>query len=156
MITHNYEVKLIDMGMFSSLVGTAKTGFYASKKGTPQYMCPEVHKGMPYQGSDADLFATFVALFIMRVFRYPFQAAISKGGNADYNYYCLQRSDTKEYWEMFDETPSTEFKRIIEVMLQEDPNARLTMVDVIGHEWMVQPTASAEQFKEKYQSIIGN
>ena len=57
---------------------------------------------------------------------------------------------------MFDETPSTEFKRIIEVMLQEDPNARLTMVDVIGHEWMVQPTASAEQFKEKYQSIIGN
>ena len=92
----------------------------------------------------------------MRIFRYPFQAAISKGGNADYNYYCLQRSDTKEYWDMFDETPSAEFKSIVEVMLQEEPNARLTMADVVGHQWMVLPTATAEQFKEKYKDIIGN
>ena len=72
MITYNYEIKLIDMGMFSPLIGASKTGFYASKKCTPQYMCPEVHKGDPYQGTDADLFATFVALFIMRCFKYPF------------------------------------------------------------------------------------
>ena len=117
MITYNYEVKLIDMGMFSPLVGTGKTGFFSSKKGTPQYMCPEVHKGAPYQGADADLFATFVALFIMRMFRYPFQAAISKGSQGDYNYYCLQRSDTKEYWDMFEDEPSAEFKNIVEVML---------------------------------------
>ena len=35
MITYNYEIKLIDMGMFSPLIGASKTGFFASKKGTP-------------------------------------------------------------------------------------------------------------------------
>ena len=79
MITHNYEVRLIDLGMFSTLAGANKSGFFQSKKGTPQYMCPEVHKGKTYQGTDADIFALGVSLFIMRMYKYPFQAAISSG-----------------------------------------------------------------------------
>ena len=41
-------------------------------------------------------------------------------------------------------------------MLQEDPQARLTMADVIGHQWLRLPTATPEQFKEKYANVIGN
>ena len=35
MITRNYEVRLIDLGMFSTLAGGSKKGFFISKKGTP-------------------------------------------------------------------------------------------------------------------------
>ena len=48
MVTAKYEVKLIDLGMFSTLAGSSGKGFFRSKKGTPQYMCPEVHKGVAY------------------------------------------------------------------------------------------------------------
>ena len=72
MVTRNYEVRLIDLGMFSTLAGNSKGGFFISKKGTPQYMCPEQHKGTAYQGTDADIFAVGVALFITRMYTYPF------------------------------------------------------------------------------------
>ena len=41
-------------------------------------------------------------------------------------------------------------------MLQEDPGARLTMSDLIGHPWMNEPTATPQEFQQKYKSVIGD
>lgn len=41
MITSNYDLKLIDLGMCVPLEGKKKDGFNRACKGTPAYMSPE-------------------------------------------------------------------------------------------------------------------
>ena len=41
-------------------------------------------------------------------------------------------------------------------MLQENPKARLTMVDVMGHPWMQLQAATQQEFKQEYYSIISD
>ena len=89
MITKNCEIKLIDMGMISSLTGESNTRFFTMKRGTPTFMCPEMHGNRPYQGVDADIFASFVILFAMRTLELPFDFAISTGLSSDKNYFYL-------------------------------------------------------------------
>ena len=77
----------------------------------------EIHKNKPYQGEDADIFASFVILFAMRTLEFPFEFAISTGLCSDKNYFYLQSGDTSKFWSKFVDKPSAEFKDLFEVMM---------------------------------------
>lgn len=163
MVTSNYEFKLIDLGMCVPLAGKKKDGFNRACKGTPAYMSPEHWQREAYQGHDADLFALGVSLFVMRMYKYPFESSTTKktpgGERADMKYLLLQSAHPEQFWDEFkdvDSPPSDDFKDFIEVMLQENPKARLTMVDLMGHPWMQGPTATKAEFKSEYESIISD
>ena len=46
--THNYEIKLIDLGYGISLAGRQEDGFNRTRLGTKMYMAPEVVENQPY------------------------------------------------------------------------------------------------------------
>ena len=163
MVTSNYEFKLIDLGMCVPLAGKKKDGFNRACKGTPAYMSPEHWHRTAYQGQDADLFALGVSLFVMRMYKYPFDSSTTRktpgGEKADPKYQMLQSSNPQQFWDEFSDVvppPSQEFKDLIQVMLQENPKARLTMVDFMGHPWMQGPAATKAEFKQEYFQIISD
>ena len=74
MVTSDFKIKLIDFGFALALSGRKGTGYMKSKLGTPMYMAPEIQdKTVPYQGTDADIFALGVTLFVARVMAYPWK-----------------------------------------------------------------------------------
>lgn len=163
MVTSNYDFKLIDLGMCVPLAGKKKDGFNRACKGTPAYMSPEHWHRVPYQGQDADLFAMGVSLFVMRMYKYPFDSSTTRrtpgGEKADPKYQMLMSANPQQFWDEFPDVnppPSEDFKDLIQVMLQENPKARLTMVDVMGHPWMLQQTSTQQEFKQEYYSIIND
>ena len=93
MVTSNYQFKLIDLGMCVPLAGKKKDGFNRACKGTPAYMSPEHWHRVAYQGQDADMFALGVSLFVMRMYKYPFDSSTSRktpgGERADPKYQML-------------------------------------------------------------------
>ena len=99
MITSGYDIKLIDLGMCVPLEGKKKDGFNRACKGTPAYMSPEHWMRVAYQGQDADIFALGVSLFVMRMYKYPFDSATTKrtpGGERDDPKYCMLNSNNPE------------------------------------------------------------
>ena len=163
MITSNYDLKLIDLGMCVPLEGKKKDGFNRACKGTPAYMSPEHWMRVAYQGQDADIFALGVSLFVMRMYKYPFDSATTKrtpGGEREDPKYCMLNSNNPEqFWKEFpdvDPSPSAEFKDLIQVMLQENPKARLTMADLMGHPWVQGECATINDLKKEYFSVISD
>merc|ERR1712113_872138 len=99
----------------------------------------------------------------MRMYKYPFDSSTTKktpgGERADPKYQMLQSANPQQFWDEFadvDTPPSQEFKDLIQVMLQESPKARLTMVDLMGHPWLNLPTATKAEFKQEYYTIISD
>jgi len=43
--------------------GKNEDGKLETKRGTPNYLAPEVHEGLPYRGQQVDLFASTICLF---------------------------------------------------------------------------------------------
>jgi len=97
MVTSNYDFKLIDLGMCVPLAGKKKDGFNRACKGTPAYMSPEHWQRVAYQGQDADIFALGVSLFVMRMYKYPFDSSTTKktpsGDRPDPKYQLLMSAN---------------------------------------------------------------
>ena len=73
MLDHLSVLQIVDFGYATRLPeGDEKLQM---KLGTPAYMAPELHLGLPYDGKSVDLFAAGVTLFIMAVGAPPFETA---------------------------------------------------------------------------------
>jgi serine/threonine protein kinase len=71
----------------------------------------------------------------------------------------LMSANPQQFWDEFpdvDPPPSQDFKDLIQAMLQENPKARLTMADVIGHPWVQGNCATQDDFKAEYHNIISD
>jgi len=75
MFGENNKVVIIDFGFVTDTKGVGQlqgTGYHKKRCGTPGYMAPELLKGDIYKGTDVDLFALAVILFIMVTGSPPF------------------------------------------------------------------------------------
>ena len=145
MITSEGEIKLVDFGFASEL---QEYGFLNKLQGTPHYMAPEIWEsqfGKSYQGTDADLFALGVTLFVAQ-FKgsLPFEKA-----EIDNQFYMslIERSiNGVDSWTFYSQFFSPELRNLIVTMLQLEPSARLSITDLIGHAWVRGQAMSEEEF----------
>ena len=102
--------------------------------------------GAPYSGTDADLFACGVILFIMLNHNPPFTEADPKNP-----YYKRLYGNPASFWKAAaSQKPadyfSQDFMDIVNKMLALEPQNRLTMEQVYAHPWMGGPMATREEF----------
>ena len=83
-------VRLIDFGFSREMQN------HYDKKGTVEYMSPQVLSEEQYHGSEADIFALGVCLFGARMGSFPFDHALTKyknGKGPDTKYVMLQQAN---------------------------------------------------------------
>lgn len=93
-------------------------------------MAPEIHLEQKYQGSQVDIFATGIIMFIMLSGHPPFGQASPR----DPHYKALAMGNTKAFWNAHSKRKPTgndfysaEFRDLCEGMWKLDPNERITM-----------------------------
>jgi len=139
MLDDEYNVKVADFGLATEISGNnSDTGFLTVKAGTRGYMAPEIsEKNSEYRGYQADLFALGVILFVLHSGERPFDAADKN----DFYYHQLITAQNGEFFKMHEKSKpegyyTPEFKDLILNMLAYKPHQRLTISDIIGHQWM--------------------
>ena len=102
-------------------------------------MAPEIHIRQLYQGEQVDLFAAAIILFIMVTKHIPFGSATP----GDFHYNLIAQGRYDDFWiEHFKLLGSLEhklsdsFKNLITNMFSLDPTDRLSMEQILDHQWM--------------------
>ena len=115
-------------------------------------MAPEILKGIPYRGTDVDIFSFGVMLITLVPMRYPFDNA----SREDPKYAALMADKPSAFWDIYGEDIglTTEFLQLCKLLLQEEPQERGTMTDLICHPWMWGDKVTHEQFADKYDEIM--
>jgi serine/threonine protein kinase len=70
-----FNIKIADFGVAAPVKGRDGSGKLTTRVGTTDYMAPELHLDMPYDGKADDLFAAGIVIFMMLTARPPFQQA---------------------------------------------------------------------------------
>jgi len=103
-------------------------------------MAPEIHLKKPYQGKSVDLFACAIILFILVAEHPPFTTADAA---KDPYYKCIAQNRSDLFWQASCKNKpgkaeffSEEFKDLIQSMLQNDPQHRPSLSEVLGHAWL--------------------
>ena len=89
LLDNEFNLKLIDFGFVGKNEGLLQT-----KCGTKSNMAPELHKGKPYSGEKADMFALGVILFSIVTGHPPFMEARPNDGH--YRLFLLKKLDV--FW----------------------------------------------------------
>ena len=118
------------------------------------YMAPELVNTMPYQAQVVDLFALGAILFNMFTCQRPFTVANDE--DEWYRFICEGRMDL--FWKKheldFTKGFSDEFKDLISCMLHVNPQNRLCMADIVGHNWMKGETATSEDIQKEFNQRL--
>ena len=136
-----FNLKLADFGSGVSLVKTS--GKTVNRVGTPLYMAPEIkniENGESFEGLKADIYSLGVTLCLMLLGQLPdlnsFSDASTVGSNEIFN------NDNIDVW-MDDEKSNLNWKYLspsckdlLLQMMNEDPNKRPSIDDILSHEWV--------------------
>jgi serine/threonine protein kinase len=133
-----FRMKVADFGTVGSLHKQAVLSTFC---GTENYMAPEVlasyEERQQYAGEPVDVFSCGVILFIMVVGSMPFQIALPD--NDLYKY--IHQGRWKHFWRKYqsmqgglDDIPQS-FLKLIEGMLANNVQDRMTVRDVMQSEW---------------------
>mmetsp|Transcript_18823 Transcript_18823/g.26037 ORF Transcript_18823/g.26037 Transcript_18823/m.26037 type:complete len:118 (+) Transcript_18823:379-732(+) len=90
----DFNLKVADFGFALTTEGRKGDGVCHTKLGTESYMAPEIHHGMSYIGSQVDLFAIGIILFIMKTGHPPFK----KATNNDPHYKLIASNRADIFW----------------------------------------------------------
>ncbi|CAD8142469.1 unnamed protein product [Paramecium pentaurelia] len=148
----NGILKLADFGFSAKSVDEtgAKVQFEVQQYlGSPEYNPPElsnaIGKQKYYIPESADIFASGVILFSMAMRSAPFKTS----KNTD-PYYSLLKQDKQKFWQVFQELNnniSHQFKDLIEKMLEENPQKRISLEQIKKHPWMQGQISNLADFK---------
>ena len=155
LLDSKYVLKIADFGFAAPLEGRDGSGNLYTNLGTHNYMAPEIHLKQPYKGDQVDLFAAGMILFIMIAQHPPFSSATPK----DPYYKCLAANRADIFWKTHGKSKeggidffSPEFRDLFEKMVALDPNARLTIDEILNHKWLTEgEIASPEQIKSEFK-----
>jgi 5'-AMP-activated protein kinase catalytic alpha subunit len=134
LIDGDYNLKLTDFGL-SSIKLTNET-----KKGSEEYMAPEIHSGKCYNGPLVDIFAAGVVLFVMVFGEMPF----SKAEPSDIEYRVLAGNKPDVFWKIqfkkmeSDFKPSESIIELLTMMLCYYPWERPSLAEITSHGWFKQ------------------
>ena len=165
LLDKDFRLKIADFGLSGPINGRQGKGYLYTVLGTEGLFAPEMLAGEPYKGEEVDLFAMGVSLFAMVAGFPPFNCADMR---ADLFYKALIRRP-EVYWRKITERRngrgfSPEFKDLMAKMLEPEATARLTMQQVLSHEWMQGPDLDENEvqltmkrlMKVKNERMAGN
>ena len=135
LITEDLQVKVVDFGFGCSLTGRDNMGLNKTMRGTQPYMAPEIITQQEYRGYEVDLFSLGVILFYMRVGQLPFERADPTNNGRFKRIAEFQL--TKVWAEHSALNISEELKDLINSMLRCDPCLRPSIVEIVGHPWLI-------------------
>ncbi|XP_063678326.1 serine/threonine kinase SAD-1-like isoform X2 [Bolinopsis microptera] len=125
LLDDNKNLKVADFGMASLQL---ENSLLETSCGSPHYACPEVIKGGPYNGKQADVWSSGIILYALLVGSLPFDHQdMSK---------LLERVRTGKY-SMPTWMPA-EARSLIQQMLQVSPDKRITLQNVFKHPFLLQ------------------
>ncbi|XP_021763838.1 CBL-interacting serine/threonine-protein kinase 23-like [Chenopodium quinoa] len=118
-------LKVSDFGLSALAQQVREDGLLHTTCGTPNYVAPEVINNKGYDGAKADLWSCGVILFVLMAGYLPFE---------DANLMALYK---KIYKADFACPPwfSSSVKKLIQRILDPNPSTRITIAEVIEHEW---------------------
>ena len=131
LLTSQGHVKICDFGV-SKLI-TKKTELMFEQCGTPAYIAPEVFENRGYTGYQSDVWSAGVVLYTMLFGTVPFKAS---------SMVELHKQVVKSKPDYKDgaEQVSQKALALLKGILDKDPTKRLTIDQILNHEWMVQKT----------------
>jgi len=132
----DFNLKLIDFGFATNDQVSDK------RKGTIQYMAPEVYAKKEYRCEQADLFGCAVTLFNLVTQQTPFTTADEQ----DKYYSHVINGEWKKYWQSQKSSNlSKSFKDLIQKMIDPEPSNRLTLDELKNHSWYAGKMLSDEE-----------
>ena len=123
LLDKNYNIRLVDFGLSKAFSKTDP--FLQTTCGSPAYVAPEIIKEKPYT-SAADIWSLGVLLYAMVVGTLPF--------NGDNISFMLQQIITVN--PPIPKNLSPELRQLISRLLIKEPNARITLQEIIEHPWL--------------------
>lgn len=147
MLDADFNLKLADFGFSSN------KAVNESRKGTDNYMAPEIHLGQKYSGQCVDLFASAIILFIMVAQHPPFNKASPK----DPHYKTISANRLDLFWKLHSRNKpngldffTEDFRDLISQMLSFDPVQRPSLAEVKAHAWYNGHVPTYEQVKAEF------
>jgi len=139
LLDDNQCLKLIDFGLCAKPKG-GMDNFLTTCCGSPAYAAPELIAGKSYLGAEADLWSMGVLLYALLCGYLPFD-----DDNINLLYKKIQSG---KY-----ESPSwlsPESTQLLSELLQVDPKRRLTMQQLIYHQWVMKGYSSSVDWQTRY------
>ena len=131
LIDDNLNIKVADFG-FSTYTDIHKINI---KVGTESYMAPEIQEGKVFHGHQTDIFSLGVVIFSIVHGIFPFQQATKD--DPYYKLFC--NGEFEAYWSKLNgENLSSDFKNLMELILNRNPKLRPTLDELRKHPWMQQ------------------
>ena len=153
----NFEIKIGDFGLSSSIYGINGKVFQRGKVGTRGYMAPEIIEGKDYDGEKADVFSLGVLLFILLIGKPPFLDAkmIYDKSELKKNLYIFIIKDSDYYWRIMGLTGlPLQFKELFIRMVAYDPNKRPTIQEILDDDWLKEITNLKEDIFKTYEENL--
>ena len=123
LIKKNYEIKIIDFGFGMYNPENKLQKFFC---GTPNYMPPEIAEKKPYNGQLADMWSLGILVYKNFCADFPFKGKDEKE---------LYKSIKIGKFTFASYTPEYA-KKIINSLIVQDPNKRITCEDVLNSDWL--------------------
>lgn len=161
LLDENYNLKIADFGLSTSVESSYGGGVMYTRVGTERYMPPEMLEKNAYIGICADLFAAGVILFVLVMGMMPTHKSAESN---DYLYRFFRKKEYEEYWTVVANilnldlgTISEDYFHLVTTMLKYDFQRRLTIDEIKDHAWFKGPVATEAEVKkelEKRKKII--
>lgn len=140
MLDHNYDIKIVDLGLTSRLEGDSdrQDGFCRQFAGTPEFIAPEVMMRADYLPASTDIFALGVTLFYLASGWLPFRFAHPEKDP----FYKMLVETPHKFWDHMSRCglqTSEEFKSLVTMMLEANPSLRIDLPDIVGDPWLLGP-----------------
>jgi 5'-AMP-activated protein kinase, catalytic alpha subunit len=136
------RVKIADFGVSKTV---QKGEVMKEQSGTPAYIAPEIIRDKGYKGFKADLWSAGVVLFALLYGTVPFKANNMKD---------LHAQIMEARYNMKDEI-SESAKSLIRGLLNVDPHKRLSVTQVLQHEWLAGTEfLSKDIFNDEEKEVI--
>jgi serine/threonine protein kinase len=125
-------VKIADFGLseFSRPGGTL-----SSRAGTLSFQAPEIFNGGTFRGPPLDIWSLGVILFSLLCGRLPFDQGTEVANQKKSREFIIKTKIGKGQYKIDDHLTS-DAKDLIRRMLRVDPNARASIPEIFGHNWM--------------------
>lgn len=107
---------------FGSATFMEKDKMFSTFYGTTEYCSPEVLAGNKYHGPELEMWSLGVTLYVLMFFENPF----------------LDMEDTLRAELLFPQDVSIELENLLLQMLDKDPMTRMSMKELLAHEWITQ------------------
>jgi len=158
LFSDNFEIKIGDFGLSSSIYGKYGKVLQSGNVGTYGYKAPEIIEGKDYDGEKADVFSFGVLLFVLLNNIKPFPTAeiMDDKSELEKQLYKFIVTNSNFYWRITGLTGlSLQFKKLFIRMVAYDPNERPTIEEILDDAWFKEITNLKEdKFKTYEENLI--